>query len=53
MLGGGVVEPEGAEVPIPRIDDDALYWAFRVGMHGATGVPGAKKGSILDHSRSG
>ena len=43
-LVGGVVVALGAEVPVPWPDDDALYWALRVGKHEVTGVPGAKKG---------
>ena len=52
LLGGGVVEAEGAQPPVPW-PDDALSWALNDGMHGAIGVFGAKKGTILNHSKLG
>ena len=52
LLGRGVLEAEGAELPVPWLDD-ALNWALRDGMHGAIGVSEAKKGAILDHSPLG
>lgn len=51
LLGGGVVEAEGAELLAPW-PDDALNWALRVGMHGTIGVSGAKKGTMSNHSKS-